>query len=181
MYLYYLWFFLHTFVDISRYLSSFFWGEGEEIPRLGIESELQLLAYAIATQDLSCICDLQHRPWQRQSLNPLSRARDWIHILMILVSLVTTEPQQELQLYLFLIALLRYISCIISFSYLNQFLVLQYFVVYSQNCATFTTINFRIFSSAPPPKKNPIPIVVTSHFPSTCPYLLTLGNQFWFL
>ena len=31
-----------------------------EIPRLGVESELQLLAYTIATatQDLSCICDL---------------------------------------------------------------------------------------------------------------------------
>ena len=31
-----------------------------EIPRLGVESELQLLAYttAIATWDLSCICSL---------------------------------------------------------------------------------------------------------------------------
>ena len=29
-----------------------------EVPRLGVESELQLLAYptAIATRDLSCIC-----------------------------------------------------------------------------------------------------------------------------
>ena len=31
-----------------------------EVPRLGVESELQLLAYATATAilDLSCICDL---------------------------------------------------------------------------------------------------------------------------
>ena len=32
------------------------------IPRLGVESELQLLAYAttIATLDLHCICDVHH-------------------------------------------------------------------------------------------------------------------------
>ena len=35
-----------------------------EIPRLGVESELQLLAYATdaATQDRSQICDLHHSP-----------------------------------------------------------------------------------------------------------------------
>ena len=33
-----------------------------EVPRLGVELELQLLAYttAIATPDLSTICDLHH-------------------------------------------------------------------------------------------------------------------------
>ena len=31
-----------------------------EIPRLGVESELQLLAYATAAPDLSGICDLCH-------------------------------------------------------------------------------------------------------------------------
>ena len=37
-----------------------------EVPRLGVELELQLLAYAttIATQDLSLICDLHHSLWQ---------------------------------------------------------------------------------------------------------------------
>ena len=55
-----------------------------KFPRLGGESELQLLAYATATAmpDLSRICDLHHSTWQRQILNPLSEARDWTHILM---------------------------------------------------------------------------------------------------
>ena len=49
-----------------------------EVPRLGIESELQLLAStpATATPDLSLICDLHHRSQQHQILNPLSEARD---------------------------------------------------------------------------------------------------------
>jgi len=55
-----------------------------EVPRLRIESELDLLDYttAIATPDLSCICDLHHSSQQCQILNPLSEARDWTYILM---------------------------------------------------------------------------------------------------
>ena len=53
-----------------------------EIPRLGVESELQLLAYATAAEDLSHICDLYHSSRQRQILNPLSKAKDWTLILM---------------------------------------------------------------------------------------------------
>ena len=36
-----------------------------DIPRLGVKLELQLLAYttATATQNLSCVCDLQHISW----------------------------------------------------------------------------------------------------------------------
>ena len=42
-----------------------------EVPRLGVQSELQPLAYtrATATPDLSCICDLCHSSRQRQILN----------------------------------------------------------------------------------------------------------------
>ena len=56
-----------------------------EVPRLGIESELQPLAYttATATQDLNCICDLHHSSQQYQMVNPLSEARDWAHNLMV--------------------------------------------------------------------------------------------------
>ena len=61
-----------------------------EIPRLGVESKLQLPAYtiAIATPDPSRICNLHHSSWQHQMLNPLNEARDrtcnlmvpsWIH------------------------------------------------------------------------------------------------------
>ena len=55
-----------------------------EVPRLGVELELQLLAYitARAMQDLSFICNLHHSSWQHQILNTLSKARDQTHILM---------------------------------------------------------------------------------------------------
>ena len=55
-----------------------------EVPRLGVEPELQLLAYttATATQDLSCFCDLNHSSGQHQIPNPLSEARDRTHILI---------------------------------------------------------------------------------------------------
>ena len=62
-----------------------------EVPRLGIKSELQLLAYttAIATWDLShvCdlshICDLSHSSDQHWILNPLIEARDRTCNLMV--------------------------------------------------------------------------------------------------
>ena len=49
-----------------------------EDPRLGVFSELQLLAYATATAmpDPSCICDLHCSSQQCWILNPLSGARD---------------------------------------------------------------------------------------------------------
>ena len=55
-----------------------------EVPRLGVELELQTLAYttATATPYLSHICDLHHSSRQRRSLNPLTEARDRTHILM---------------------------------------------------------------------------------------------------
>ena len=55
-----------------------------EVPRLGVEVELQLLAYitAIATWDPNHICDLYHSSRQRWILNPLSEARDQTCILM---------------------------------------------------------------------------------------------------
>ena len=55
-----------------------------EVPRLRVESELQLLATATATAtpDLSHICDLCLSLWQCLILNPLSEARDGTHIFM---------------------------------------------------------------------------------------------------
>ena len=54
------------------------------VPRLGVKSELQLLAYATATatQDPSRLCDLHHSSRQCQILNPVSEARDRTCILM---------------------------------------------------------------------------------------------------
>lgn len=55
-----------------------------EVPRLGVESELQLPAYttATATPDPSCVCDLHHSSRQCQILNPLREARDRTLVLM---------------------------------------------------------------------------------------------------
>ena len=55
-----------------------------EVPRLGVESELQLPAYPTATgmPDLSHICNLYHGSQQCRILNPLCEARDGICVLM---------------------------------------------------------------------------------------------------
>ena len=55
-----------------------------EVPRLGVELELQLPAYttATATLDLSRICNVHHSSWQCRTLNPLSKARDQAGILV---------------------------------------------------------------------------------------------------
>ena len=54
-----------------------------EVPKLGMELELQLLAYitATATPDLSRICDLHCRLGQCWILNPLNQSRDQTCIL----------------------------------------------------------------------------------------------------
>ena len=54
-----------------------------EVPRLGVESELQPPACATATttSDLSRICDIYHSSRQHRILNPLSKARNRIHNL----------------------------------------------------------------------------------------------------
>ena len=39
--------------------------------------------YATATQHLSWVCDLHHCSWQHQILNPLIKARDQTHHLMV--------------------------------------------------------------------------------------------------
>ena len=56
-----------------------------EVPRLGVESELYLQAYTIATAmwNPNQVCDLHHSSQQCRILNPLSEARDQTHNLMI--------------------------------------------------------------------------------------------------
>ena len=56
-----------------------------EVPRLGVESEPQLPAYATtaATSAPSHICKLHHSPQQYQILNPPSEARDRTRNLMV--------------------------------------------------------------------------------------------------
>ena len=80
--------FLHVSVSSFFLLFIYFFFLGlhlwhTEVPRLGVELELQLLPYTTATaaQDLIHVCDL-HPSWgQCWILNPLSKARDWIWVL----------------------------------------------------------------------------------------------------
>ena len=56
-----------------------------EVPRLGVESELQLPAYttATATGDPSHVYDLHHSSGHRRILNPLNKARDRTRNLIV--------------------------------------------------------------------------------------------------
>ena len=65
-----------------------------EVPRLGVKSELQVIAYTTVTltPDPSWGCDLHHSWWQR----PLSEARIQLETSWILLGFVTTEPWWEL-------------------------------------------------------------------------------------
>ena len=53
-----------------------------EGPKLGVKLELAAYTIAIATQDLSHICDLHHSSQQGWILNPLNEVRDQTCILM---------------------------------------------------------------------------------------------------
>ena len=55
-----------------------------EVPRLGVQLELQLPAYTTATAapDWNHICDLHHGSWLRWILNPLSEVRDRACVIM---------------------------------------------------------------------------------------------------
>ena len=77
----------HASGDIQPLASSFFLGlhlRHMEVPRLRVESELQLPAYttATATRDPSHTCNLCHSLWQHWIFNPLSEAGDRTCILM---------------------------------------------------------------------------------------------------
>jgi len=71
-------FFLPSFLS---FFLSFFLGlylRNMEVPRLGVELELQLTAYTTATAmwDPRRVCDLHHNSHQYWILNPLGKARD---------------------------------------------------------------------------------------------------------
>ena len=72
----------HKIINVIFYFFIFFRAKGAA-PRLGVESELQLLVYTTATAmpDPSHICDLHHGSRQCWIINPLIKARDWTLIL----------------------------------------------------------------------------------------------------
>ena len=76
-YVLYYFFIFYLFYFIFCFLGLHLWHM--EIARLGVQLELQLLAYAraMATSDSSHVCNLHHSSWQSQILNTLRKARDW--------------------------------------------------------------------------------------------------------
>ena len=71
-----------------------------EVPRLGFQLELQLLAYATATaiSDLSHICDLHHSSWQCQILTHWGKPAIEPVTSWFLVRFVSAAPRRELLL-----------------------------------------------------------------------------------
>ena len=69
-----------------------------DVPRLGVESELQLLAHttATATWDPSLDCDLPHGLGQRQIPDPLSKAGVESASSWILSGFICAVPHREL-------------------------------------------------------------------------------------
>ena len=76
-------FLFFSFCLFLSFLGPLLWHK--EVPRLGVESELQPPAYstATATRDQSHVCDPHHSSQQHRILNPLSKARERTHILMV--------------------------------------------------------------------------------------------------
>ena len=82
VYLWYIYLFILSFVLLGPHP----WHM--EVPKLGVESELLLPAYAwaIAMPNPGCVshvCDLYHSSWKLWILNPLIEARDWTRNLMV--------------------------------------------------------------------------------------------------
>ena len=79
-----------------------------EVPRLGLESELQLLASATARAmpDPSQVCSLHHSSWQCWILNPLSEGRDRTRNLIVPIRIrfhcaIMGIPKVQLSFFLF--------------------------------------------------------------------------------
>ena len=51
---------------------------------------------ALQPLDPSHVCDLHYSSWQHQILNPLSKATDWTHNLMVPSWIVSAAPRWEL-------------------------------------------------------------------------------------
>ena len=79
------WYFLFFFLSFGLLAFLGLHPRHLKVPRLGVQSELQLLAYitATATRDLGCICDLHQSSQQCWILNPLSEARDQTCVLTL--------------------------------------------------------------------------------------------------
>ena len=74
-------FIIYLFIYLFWFLGPHLWYM--EVPRLGVESELQLPAFTTATEDPSHVCTTDQNSWQCLILNPRSKVRDWAWNLMV--------------------------------------------------------------------------------------------------
>ena len=83
-----------------------------KVPRLGVESELQLpaCATAMATPDLRYIWDFCHSLQPLQILNPLNAARDQTHILMDTSQILNPLSHSRNSVFFFLNNVLEWIK-----------------------------------------------------------------------
>ena len=81
-----------------------------EVPRPGVELELQLPVYTTATaiMNLSRICDLHHSLQQHWILNLISEARNRICILMDISQVLNSLSQNGISLFCFVLFVLRF-------------------------------------------------------------------------
>ena len=91
----------HVFLFVFWVFVFYFLGlhpQHMEVPRLGVESELQPLAYATATATwgLSCICNLHHSSGQLGCPTHLVRPGIKPKTSWILVGFISTAPQWKL-------------------------------------------------------------------------------------
>ena len=113
-----------------------------EVPGLVVKSELQPQAYAtaIATQDLSHICNLCCSLKPHQILNPMREARDRICILMDTLSgSWPTESKQELHLLALLIQGMHF--PLQNFRFVIFLLFIYYVLFSSQFLAHFSLLS----------------------------------------
>ena len=119
-----------------------------EVPRLGVQSEMLLPAYATTTAmpDLRHICDLHHSSRQRQIPNPWARPGIKPKTSWFLVRFTSTDPRQELLFFFFFF-------CLKSILYPLQKTSVDCFPSKSQSTSTQSSVKTRIFFFFPLKKK----------------------------
>jgi len=105
-----------------------------EVPRLGVKSDLQPLAFATATAAWhpSCVCNLHHSSQQRLTLKSLSKARDQTCIFMDASQIhfcwaTTGTPLSDLYVLIILgTVLLSFVKIHAYISYVKYILICKY-------------------------------------------------------
>ena len=117
-----------------------------EVPRLGVKSELHLLAYttATATSDPSHACNLHHSSWQCWISNPLSKARDQTYNLM--VRFASAVPLQDLHEFFISVTIFCISACLILKSCISSLNVFCNLLIFASGLFLRSWLIFTIIS-----------------------------------